>query len=122
MPLFFLYYSSASGYYGAIWYHKDGWVIQVKDGDVLATKRFTILHEAFHILAHCRTTPIFRKRGSILGSFNELLADEFAGCILVPREWVKEKWAEVKDVDRMKEIFAVPKPAMVLRLRQLGLV
>ncbi len=109
-------------YHGAIWYHKDGWVIQVKDGDVPATKRFTILHEAFHILAHCRTSPVFRKRGSILGSFNELLADEFAGCILMPREWIKEKWAEVKDVDRMAEIFDVPKSAMCIRLRQLGLI
>jgi len=109
-------------YHGAIWHQKDGWVIQVKDSDAPATKRFTILHEAFHILAHCRTTPVFRKRGTIVGSFNELLADYFASCILMPREWVKEKWAEVKDLDRMAEIFAVPKSAMCIRLRQLGLI
>jgi len=40
----------------------------------------------------------------------------------MPREWVKEKWAEVKDLDRMAEIFDVPKVAMALRLRQLDLI
>ena len=109
-------------YHGAIWYQQDGWVIQVKEGDAPATQRFSLFHEAFHILAHCRTSPVFRKRGSILGSFNELLADHFALCILIPREWVVEKWAEVKDLDRMAEIFAVPKSAMCIRLRQLSLI
>jgi Zn-dependent peptidase ImmA (M78 family) len=85
-------------------------------------KRFTIFHEAFHILAHCRTTPVFRKRGAIGGSFNELLADYFAVCILMPRQWVGEKWAEVQDFNRMAKIFDVPKPAMCIRLRQLGLI
>jgi len=64
----------------------------------------------------------YRKRGTTQGSFNELLADYFAACILMPREWVKRKWAEVENLDRMAEIFDVPKPAMCIRLRQLGLV
>jgi len=109
-------------YHGAIWRHKDSWVIQVKDSDVSATQRFTIFHEAFHILAHSRTNPVFRKRGSIVGSFNELLADGFASCILMPRQWVKEKWTEIKDLDGMAEIFAVPKSAMCIRLKWLGLI
>ncbi|MBA7656044.1 hypothetical protein ES703_63957 [subsurface metagenome] len=109
-------------YHGAIWHPKEGWIIQLKADDTSATKRFTVFHEAFHILAHCRTTPVFRKRGAIQGSFNELLADYFATGILMPREWVKEKWAEVKDLDRMAEIFDVPTSAMCIRLRQLGLV
>ena len=109
-------------YHGAIWSQHDGWVIQVKDSDTAPTMRFTIFHEAFHILAHCRTTPVFRKRGSIVGSFNEFLADYFALCMLMPREWVVEKWTEVKDLDRMAEIFAVPKSAMCIRLRKLGLI
>jgi len=40
----------------------------------------------------------------------------------MPREWVEEKWAEVKDLDRMAKIFAVPKSAMCIKLRQLGLI
>jgi Zn-dependent peptidase ImmA (M78 family) len=109
-------------YHGAIWSQQDGWVIQVNDSDAAPTMRFTVLHEAFHILAHCRTTPVFRKRGSVVGSFNEFLADHFAFCTLMPREWIIEKWTEVKDLDRMAEIFVVPKSAMCIRLRQLGLI
>lgn len=109
-------------HHSAIWYHKDRWVIQLREGDSSATKRFTLFHEAFHILAHCRTTPVFSKIGSMIGSFNELLADEFASRILMPREWVVENWTKVRDLDSMAEIFDVPKPAMCLRLRQLGLI
>jgi hypothetical protein len=109
-------------YHGAIWSQQDGWVIQINDSDSAPTARFTIFHEAFHILAHCRTTPVFRKRGSVVGSFNELLADHFAFCMLMPREWVVERWAEVGDLGRMAEIFTVPKSAMCIRLRQLGLI
>jgi len=109
-------------HHGAIWHYKDSWIIQLKDSDAFSTRRFSLFHEAFHILAHCRTSPVFRKRGSIIGSFNELLADHFALCTLIPREWVAEKWAEVGDLHRMAEIFAVPKSAMCIRLRQLGLI
>ena len=109
-------------YHGAIWSQTDEWVIQVKEADAAPTMRFTVFHEAFHILAHCRTSPVFRKRGSVVGSFNEWLADYFALCTLMPRRWTVKKWAEVKDLDRMAEIFAVPKSAMCIRLRQLGLI
>ena len=111
-------------YHGAIWFLMEEWVIQLKDDAAPASKRFTLFHEAFHILAHCGTcgtAPAFSKRGSLQGSFNELLADYFAVCILMPREWVKEKWAEVKDLDKMTEIFDVPKSAMCIRLKRLGL-
>jgi len=109
-------------YHGAIWRWKDRWVIQLKEGDSSATKRFTLFHEAFHILAHRRTTPVFSKVGSMVGRFNELLADEFATCILMPRECIEENWVKVRDLDRMAEIFDVPKSAICLRLRQLGLI
>jgi hypothetical protein len=109
-------------YHGAIWRLREGWVVQLRGGDTPAGKRFALFHEAFHILAHCGGTPVFKKRGLEQGSFNELLADYFAIYILMPREWVREKWTEVKDLNRMAKIFDVPKPAMFIRLRQLGLI
>lgn len=109
-------------YHGAIWHPKEEWIVQLKADDTPAMQRFTLFHEAFHILAHGRGTPVFKKRGLEQGSFNELLADYFAMCILIPRQWIKEKWAEVKDLDRMAEIFDAPKSAVCIRLRQLGLV
>jgi hypothetical protein len=110
--------------HAAIWRLKGVWVIQLADNRTSSRNRFTLFHEAFHILAHSRssTTPVFMKRGATQGSFNELLADYFAMCILMPKEWVIERWAEVKDLDRMVEIFDVPKSTMWLRLRELSLV
>ena len=49
-------------------------------------------------------------------------ADYFAICILMPEKWVRGKWAEVKDMSRMVEIFDVPESAMWFRLRCLGLI
>jgi len=113
---------SLKAYHGAIWCLKDRWIIQLKSGDTPAMRRFILFHEAFHVLAHCQCIPVFRKRGVEQGHFNEELADYFAACILMPREWVREKWLEVKDLDRIVKIFDVPKPVMVIRLRQLSLV
>ena len=109
-------------YHGAVWGLREGWVIQIEKDASSAANRFTIFHEAFHILAHCKATPVFRKRGADRGSFNELLADYFAICILMPREWLREKWAEVHDLNRMAELFDVPKPAMCVNLKRLGLI
>ncbi len=109
-------------YHGATWFLEDKWIIQLKASDAPAAKRFTLFHEAFHILVHCRATPMFRARGMKEGFFNELLAEHFANCILLPKEWVKEKWAEVKDLDKMTEIFGVSKLAIRIRLKSLGLI
>jgi Zn-dependent peptidase ImmA (M78 family) len=56
------------------------------------------------------------------GSFNELLADHFAGVILLPEKCVKEKWAEVKDINQMAAIFDVPKPIVWFALKHLSLI
>ncbi len=113
---------SLKAYHGAIWRLEDRWIIQLKSGDTPAMKRYILFHEAFHVLAHSRGIPVFKKRGVEGGHFNEALADYFAACILMPREWVREKWVEVKDLDSMAKTFDVPKVVMWIRLRQLGLV
>ena len=108
--------------HGAIWYLEDSWVIQLNKSDTPATRRFTLFHEAFHILAHRRASAVFRKRGDDTYNFNELLAEQFAACILMPSKLVREGWLEVNDVGRLAEIFAVPKPAACFRLRFLHLI
>jgi len=109
-------------YHGAIWRLGKVWVIQLNSDDALAVRRFALFHEVFHILAHRKATPVFRKRDCESGAFNELLADTFAAYILMPEEWVKEKWAEVNDLNQMAKIFQVPKSAMCIRLKILGLI
>jgi hypothetical protein len=109
-------------HHGAIWCLNECWIIQLNENDIHNRRRFALFHEGFHILAHCRGNPIFKKSQYAVGSFNELLADYFAGAILMPREWVKEKWAEINDLGRMAKIFDVPKALMWVRLREIGLI
>ena len=113
---------SLNAYHGAIWRLKDRWIIQLKSGGTPSMRRYSLFHEAFHILAYSQGISVFRKRGVEGGHFNEALADYFATCILMPREWVRKKWVEVKDLDSMAKTFSVPKVVMWISLRQLGLV
>jgi hypothetical protein len=48
-------------YHGAIWRLRDKWIVHLNENDTLARKKFSLFHEAFHILAHCKATPVFRK-------------------------------------------------------------
>ena len=109
-------------YHGAVWHLENGWVIHVNTEDKPTRQRVTLFHEIFHILAHDRATPVFRKQGSKRGLFNEMLADYFARCVLMPNRWVNEKWAEVKDLKRIAEIFQVTQVSMWIRLKTMGLV
>ncbi len=113
---------SLKAYHGAVWHLKDGWVIHLNNGDKPARQRVTLFHEIFHVLAHYRASPVFRKRGLKEGVFNEMLADYFASCILMPREWVKEKWAEVNNLKQMTKNFQVTEVSMWIRLKTMGLI
>jgi hypothetical protein len=110
-------------HHGAIWRLNDRWVVQLNVNDTPAMQRFTLCHEIFHILAHSKATPVFKKKSSSPeGSFNELLADHFAAIILMPERQVEEKWAEVKDIKRMAAIFDVPQSVVWFALKHQGLI
>lgn len=107
---------------GATWHTEDGWVIHVNARETPAEKRYTLFHEVFHILRHRAAShqPWQRKRKK--GIFCEFLADYFSSCVLMPRQWATEKWAGVKDLGSMAEIFDVPVREMWIRLRTLNLI
>jgi len=107
--------------YGSISFLDNSWIIQINSNDKTYTKRHTLFHEAFHILAHCKSRARFQNRLNEAGYFNEILADYFSTCILMPRKWLVEKWAIDNDLYLLRTIFQVPKKVMFIRLRQLGL-
>ena len=52
----------------------------------------------------------------------ERLADYFAGCVLMPKRWLKSMWAtETQSVEKLAARFEVTPRAMSVRLSQLGL-
>jgi hypothetical protein len=107
---------------GATWRAEDGWVIHLNAHETGAEKRFTLFHELFHILTHRAASRLPWQRRRKKGIFCELLADYFSKCVLMPRQYVVEKWAEVGDLDRMAEVFDVPSRAMWVKLRSLNLI
>ncbi len=108
-------------YHGAVWHLKDGWVIHLNKNDPPAVRRLTLFHEAFHIIAHDKYRIRLRGRAN-RGTFYEFLAECFSASILMPRVWVSQRWAVVNDLDKMSEIFDVPKPAMYIELRLQNLI
>ncbi len=113
-------------HHGAIWRLSDCWIVQLNSNDTVARQRFTLYHEIFHILAHCKATeaaPVFRKASGLdRGSFNELLADHFAAIVLMPDKLVEERWSEVKDISQMAVMFNVPKTIVWFSLKHLSLI
>ncbi len=115
-------YVPLKAYHGAVWRLSDCWLVHLNSRDTRARQRFTLYHEIFHILAHGKATPVFKKTScSHKGAFNELLADHFAAIILLPEKWVKEKWTEINDLSEMAALFDVPKSVMYLGLKAMGL-
>jgi len=108
--------------HGALWRLKDRWIIYLNSKDTPAMRRFTLFHEVFHMLTYCNIRPSFRKKVPARGPLNECLADSFASYCLMPPHKLKEKWQEIHDVDRMTQIFDVPKASMFLALRRLCLI
>lgn len=106
-----------------IWQLDDCWLVQIDNNDIPARQRFTLYHEIFHTLAHCKATPVFKRVPfSCEGSFNELLADHFATSMLIPEKWVRERWKKFKDVTQIAYLFNVSVPLMWLILHHLRLI
>jgi len=107
--------------HGVVWLLSGGWIIQLNARDPRRVRRYSMFHEAFHIA--CRITcPACDKAEVRRTSFNEVLADHFATCILMPKEWVEEYWPMVQDVPALADRFDVPTRQMRRRLNQLSLL
>ena len=107
--------------HGATWHLKDCWIIHLNKNDSPSVRRFTLFHEAFHIITHDKCPIRLIRRGVKRGSYYEYLAECFSACILMPKVWVRERWAEVRDLNSMAEIFDVPKEAIYIELKRQNL-
>lgn len=111
------------GIHGALWNEKDEWVIHLKRDDPLNQRRYTLFHEMFHIMGH-KTMEMAHVDKAVTkrGVFIEVLADHFATSVLLPAQWVTEKWKSLQDLESVAHIFGVPKQVAFIRLRRLALI
>jgi Zn-dependent peptidase ImmA (M78 family) len=102
-------------------------IIMLNENDGLNRKRFTCAHEIGHFVrrgdtAEPYTTIDFRDRLSSLGNDpEEVYANEFAACLLMPADQVRLQAKENLGDLELAIRFGVSRDAMQFRLKNLGL-
>jgi hypothetical protein len=100
------------------------WVIAIKGSEPASRQRFTLAHEFKHILDHRFVHVIYSAfpeadRHQMI----EQICDYFAGCLLMPRPWLKRLYFEgLNHVPDLAETFGVSQAAMTVRLYQIGVL
>lgn len=103
---------------------KGTWVIAISGSEPVARQRFTLAHEFKHIIDYryidvaypSLSTMSHRQR-------TEIVCDYFAGCLLVPRQWLKRAWGhQIQQLPDLAGLFGVSQAAIQTRLLQIGLI
>jgi len=105
--------------------HWDGknWLIVLNMREHQPRRRFALAHEFKHIIDHTTRSFLY----DAMPSMNpveqaERAADYFAGCLLMPRRWLKKACATgEKTPQEVARLFGVPVPIAEARLTQCGL-
>lgn len=108
---------------GATHWTKGTWSIVIRGNEPFGRRRFTLAHEFKHIVDNrhidfaypATRTMTHRQRA-------EAICDYFAGCLLVPRTWLKKAWAGgFQDTKTLAALFQTSPAAIQTRLLQTGL-
>lgn len=97
------------------------WVIRVNGVEPATRQRFTLFHEFFHIVVHHHVHDhgLFDE---LTNAHVELVADYFAGSVLVPKRLLKRAWGSgIQQVSALAQLFDVSPQAIAVRLKQVGL-
>lgn len=99
------------------------WIVLLRADEPNVRQRFTLAHEFKHILDDRFMATIYA--GVPEGqrdAWRELVCDYFAGCLLMPRPWIKRAWTSgIQDPRALARMFDVSAAAVRVRLHQLGL-
>jgi hypothetical protein len=108
---------------GATHWSSGQWLVALNGSEPRVRQRFSLAHELKHIIDH-------RFAGLIFESFAvedrpmlvEQICDYFAGCLLMPRSWLKSAYGNgVQHLPTLAKRFDVSQAAMQVRLNQIGL-
>jgi Zn-dependent peptidase ImmA (M78 family) len=103
----------------------SSWMIVLNADEPWSRRRFTLAHELAHILAHPGRDVLYRNAGKQCGeSFEEVVADHFAACLLMPKAWVRRAVSSegLANVEDLASLFEVSRSAMRRRLAWLGML
>jgi hypothetical protein len=105
------------------WY-KPRWVIVLNSDEPGVRRRFSLMHEAKHLLDHGIQSFAYPDQlGRSSDERTELIADHFAASVLMPRRLVKRRYYEGQSViTELAAEFGVSAQAMRFRLEQLGII
>lgn len=101
--------------------HRRTWVISLNPTEPRRRQRFTVLHEYKHIIDH--PGPGIRpSRYTYQRPVAEIVADYFAGCVLIPKRLLAAAYYDgIQRPADLAQLFDVSKEAIQVRLAQVGL-
>jgi Zn-dependent peptidase ImmA (M78 family) len=103
----------------ATWSH-GRWLVLINGAMSQGRQRFSLAHEFKHILDHPSVSTLYRNADECVP---EQACDYFAACLLMPRRWLRQAWAEgIRDVHVLARRFGVSPVAVKIRLLQIGLI
>lgn len=99
------------------------WVITLNEHEPWVRQRFTLMHEFKHIIDHGQTERLYAgDRRHTASEQAELVADYFAGCVLLPKRLLKRAWGDgIQRPIALARHFRVSALAVGVRLAQTGL-
>lgn len=108
---------------GASQWSHGRWLVLINSSNPIGRQRFTLAHELKHILDNPFVKFLYPSAPGISDHERaESMCDYFAGCLLMPRTWLKKAWWESnQDVATLARQFQVSRQAMQVRLQQIGL-
>jgi Zn-dependent peptidase ImmA (M78 family) len=106
----------------AVQWSNGRWLILVNASGPRGRQRFSLAHELKHVLDHPFVTILYPRR-DVSTELAERACDYFAACLLMPRRWLRQAWAEgMRDGRVLARRFGVTPQAVKVRLLQLGLI
>lgn len=102
----------------------DTWAVLISANEAKVRQRFTIAHEFKHILDDPAIEWLYPTQGSSSPEDRaESVCDHFAGCLLMPKVWLREDWRSGRqDISKLAQRYNVSRQAMEVRLTNLGLL
>lgn len=99
------------------------WLIVINGSEPIHRQRFSLAHEYKHTIDHRYRHQLYVNRPDLTARQQaEQAADYFAACLLMPRRWLYQAWADGQQrISQLSRLFDVSPQAMARRLKDLGL-